>query len=95
MFIVQMKFSDNSHLAGQFMEGHNQWIQQGFDDGVLLMAGSLKPGPGGALLAHNTSLNALQDRVNSDPFVSENVVSPEITEVAAARADDRLAFLLD
>lgn len=94
MFFVQLKFSDNSDQAGQFMDDHNEWLRQGFDDGVLLMAGSLRPGPGGALLAHNTTLEALQERVNRDPFVIEDVVSPEIIEIEPARVDDRLAFLL-
>jgi hypothetical protein len=33
--------------------------------------------------------------VNDDPFVGENVVDAEIIELAAAKADERLSFLLD
>jgi hypothetical protein len=33
--------------------------------------------------------------VNGDPFVAQNVVSAEIVEIAPARADARLEFLLD
>ena len=94
MFIVLLKFADNSDLAGQFMEGHNTWLRQGFDDGVLLLAGSLKPGPGGAVLAHNTTLEALQIRVNADPFVAEKVVNAEIIEISPLKTDERLQFLL-
>lgn len=94
MFIVLLRFSSNSDQAGQFMDGHNEWIRQGFTDDVLLMAGSLKPGPGGAVLAHNTTLAELEARVKRDPFVAENVVSAEIVEIEPARVDDRLAFLL-
>jgi hypothetical protein len=36
----------------------------------------------------------LQARVDADPFVAENVVSAEIMEIAPARADERLGFLL-
>jgi hypothetical protein len=32
--------------------------------------------------------------VNDDPFVVEDIVSAEILEVAPAKADGRLAFLL-
>lgn len=35
MFIVLLKFSGNKAQAGQFMEGHKEWIKRGFDDGVL------------------------------------------------------------
>lgn len=94
MFIVLLKFSGNKRQAGQFMDGHNEWIRRGFDDGVFLLAGGLQPDLGGGIVAHNTSLSELQGRVNGDPFVAENVVTAEILEITPARADERLSFLL-
>ena len=94
MFIVLLKFSDNKGNAGQFMEGHNEWIKHGFDDGVFLVAGSLQPNLGGGIVAHNTTMPDLQNRVNGDPFVVENVVNAEILEITPAKADERLNFLL-
>ena len=95
MFIVLLKFSDNKAAASEHMEGHKAWLKQGFDEGVFLLAGSLQPNLGGGILAHNASLNELQQRVNDDPFVAENVVNAEIIALAAAKADERLRFLLD
>jgi uncharacterized protein YciI len=95
MFVVLLKFSDDKSKAGRFMEGHKEWIRRGFDDGVFLLAGSLKPDLGGGIVAHNTSLPDLQSRVNADPFVVENVVKAEILEVTPARTDERLKFLLN
>jgi len=94
MFAVFLRFAENRDQVGQHMDGHKAWIQKGFDDGVFLLAGSLQPGLGGALLADNTSREALQLRVNEDPFVAEKCVTAEILEIDPARADDRLAFLL-
>jgi len=94
MFVVLLEFSDNKSQASQFMEGHKEWIKRGFDDGVFLLAGSLQPNRGGAVVAHNTSLPDLQERVNSDPFVAENVVSAQILEITPSRTDGRLDFLL-
>lgn len=95
MFIVLLKFSDNKAHASQFMEGHNEWIKRGFDDGVFMLVGSLQPNLGGGIVAHNTSLPDLQSRVNNDPFVAQNVVSAEILEITPAKADDRLKFMLN
>ena len=95
MFIVLLKFAANKAQAGQFMEGHNEWIKQGFDDGVFLMVGSLQPNQGGGIVAHNTSLSDLQLMVSNDPFVAENVVTAEIIEIAPSKTDERLKFLLD
>jgi uncharacterized protein YciI len=94
MFVVLLRFAANKTMAGQLMDSHNAWIKRGFEDGVFLLVGSLKPSLGGGIVAHNTSLAELQDRVGRDPFVAENVVSAEILELAPARADARLQFLL-
>lgn len=93
MFIVLLKFSENKSQASQFMQGHKEWIKSGFDDGVFLLAGSLQPGMGGGVLATNTPLSDLQSRVNTDPFVTENVVTAEIIEITPSMTDKRLEFL--
>ncbi len=95
MFVVLLRFSENKGNAGQFMQGHNDWIKRGFEDGVFLVAGSLQPQQGGAVLAHNVSRADIEARVAADPFVAENVVSAEILEIAPARADPRVGFLLE
>ena len=94
MFIVLLKFSDNKARASELMPGHMAWLQRGFDEDVFLLSGSPPPGRGGAILAHNTVLPELQSRVDRDPFVAEKVVNAEIIEIAAAKADPRLQFLL-
>lgn len=94
MFIVLLRFSGNKGQAGRFMEGHKEWLRRGFDDGVFLLAGSLQPNAGGAILAHNATLAELERRVREDPFVAEDVVSAEIHAVAPSKADRRLEFLI-
>ena len=93
MFVVFLKFSDNKAEAGQFMEGHNSWIKKGFEDDIFLLAGSLQPGLGGAIIAHNVELGDLETRVNEDPFIVENVVTAEIHEISPGMTDDKLSFL--
>ncbi|MBX2867987.1 MAG: hypothetical protein KTR18_04905 [Acidiferrobacterales bacterium] len=93
MFIVLLKFSDNKSSAPEHMEAHNSWIQQGFADGVFLLAGSLQPGMGGSVVAHNIHREALEQRVGMDPFVKENIVKAEILEIEPKKVDERLRFL--
>ena len=94
MYIVLLKFSDNKSQAGQFMEGHKNWLDRGFEDGVFLLAGSLAPSAGGGILADTATLAELEMRLNEDPFVVENVVKAEIIEIAPSRSDARLSFLV-
>ncbi|MBJ3777331.1 YciI family protein [Acuticoccus mangrovi] len=92
MFIITLLFADKTK-APPLMEGHKAWIERGFDDGVFLLVGSLLPGIGGAILAHEASRAALERRVDEDPFVAQGVVVADILEVAPGRTDARLAFL--
>ncbi|WP_149183630.1 hypothetical protein [Streptomyces sp. TRM49041] len=94
MFVVLLRFSNNQSAVGHHMDGHQEWIKRGIDDGVFLLVGSIQPGLGGAVFAHSTTLEELQSRVNADPFVREDVVSAEILEISPGMADDRLSFLL-
>jgi uncharacterized protein YciI len=94
VFVILLKFSAGKANAPTFMAAHNAWLQQGFDDGVFLLSGSLVPGVGGAVMAHNTSRADLDKRVSSDPFVEHDVVIPEIHEIRAGKLDERLGFLI-
>lgn len=94
MFIVLLKFADGKARVGEFMDGHKQWIKRGFEDGAFLLAGSVEPGLGGAIMAHNSSREELERRVSEDPFVAEKVVTAEIIELEPAKADARLQFLV-
>jgi len=95
MFCVLLKFADEKDKAPQFMEGHMKWLKKGLDDGVFLLAGSLQPNAGGALLCHNASRAEIETIVNQDPFVVEGIVTPEILEITPSKTDERLSFLLD
>ncbi|WP_267104376.1 YciI family protein [Xanthomonas sacchari] len=94
MFIVLLRFAADRSRAGPLLQAHVQWLQQGFDDGVFALAGSLPPQAGGAILAHGLSRADLERRLQADPFVAAGVVRSEIVEVAPAKAAPGLEFLL-
>ena len=94
MFIVLLRFSENAGRVAELMDGHNAWLKRGFMEGVFVLAGSLQPKLGGAIIAHATTLPELQTRVNDDTFVAHGVVAAEILSVTPGKADERLAFLL-
>lgn len=67
MYIIFLKFGSDRAQANQWMAEHLRWIQQGIDDGVFLMAGSLDNGQGGAVLAMKLEREEVQRRVALDP----------------------------
>ncbi|WP_299744397.1 hypothetical protein [uncultured Tateyamaria sp.] len=95
MYVVTLTLTEQKSKAPDFMAAHNDWIARGFEDGVFVLVGGLKPQGGGAILATNIDLSALEQRVAADPFVSEGIATPHIQELAPARTDPRFAFLRD
>ncbi|WPH24102.1 YciI family protein [Variovorax paradoxus] len=95
MFCVFLTFSSNKGQASRHMAEHMRWIDQGFEDGVFLLTGSLSGNQGGTVLAHNTTREALENRVALDPFVAQDVVQVEIVEMVPGRVDERLQFLVE
>lgn len=93
MFVILLTFAERRDQAPLHMAAHNDWLQRGFDDGVFIMSGSLKPGLGGCVMALATTRDEIEARVASDPFVAEGVVSAQVFEIAPGRTDARLAFL--
>ena len=94
MFVILLKFSENKANAAEFMEGHKAWINQGLEDGVFLVVGSLQPQQGGAIIANNATSEQIESRVLEDPFVAEKVVTHEILEINPNMAAENLQFLL-
>jgi uncharacterized protein YciI len=93
MFMVLLRFAENKANAGQFMDGHNAWLREGFEKGVFQLAGTIQPKQGGAILAHNVTIEVLREIVGKDPFVAEKVVSAEIVEITPSKTVPELSFL--
>lgn len=81
MFVILLKFSTNKAAASEHMAAHNEWIASGVADGTFHCVGSIKPQGGGAILAVGDSLEKMQARVDTDPFVQHDVVTAEIIDV--------------
>lgn len=94
MFFILLRFSLQQDRLSEFLDAHKDWLTKGFEDGVFLAAGSMTDGEGGAILAVDEDLAAVEARVALDPFVIHDVVEPEITGMAPTMMDDRLDFLL-
>ena len=95
MHIILLRFSKNKDKVSDHIQGHRAWLKQGFESGRFLLAGTLKAGIGGGILAVSDDHEGLVDYVNKDPFVVADIVTAEILEMEPALADDRLSFLLN
>jgi uncharacterized protein YciI len=86
MFIVFLRFGAARSQAGQWLEHHNRWLARGIEAGLVLLAGSLEGGQGGALIMANLTRAEVDAQLQQDPFVSEGVVVPEVHEITPVKA---------
>ena len=91
MQLILLRFGAHKSRAGEFMAGHNAWLQKGFDEGAFLASGSLPGGAGGFVLAQG---HDMETRVMADPFVVEGVVVAEFQPLPASRMVPGLAALV-
>ncbi|MEP0315178.1 MULTISPECIES: hypothetical protein [Alphaproteobacteria] len=95
MFIVTLTLTEKKSKAPEFMEAHKAWIAKGFDDGIFVLVGSLKPQGGGVILAIGSDHASIEARINEDPFVVEGIATPHIQEVSPGRVAPELSVLSD
>jgi len=85
VFIVFLKFGAKRSEAVKWMAQHNLWLQRNCDAQVILLAGSLDEGQGGALIVAGVNSDALQAMLADDPFVREEIVVPEVHSVSPSK----------
>lgn len=95
MFVVVLQFKVDKAEIAPLMPAHSQWLQRGFDEGVFVLTGGIAPGVGGMILAHQSTREELQRRLDEDPLIAQDKVSVDISEVEISRVDERMKFLAE
>ena len=93
VFIVYLQFGAHKERASEHMDEHVAWLRGGLDDGVFLFGGSLPNRRGGVLLAYGLTQDALERRLDGDPFVRHGVVTVEVIPVAVGMTQEGAEFL--
>ena len=93
MFVIKLTYTKPLDQVDAFLSDHKAWVKQGFDEGIFLLSGGLRPRTGGLLLALGNDRQAIEERVSKDPFVLNSVASACVMEVVPSSLDDRLGFL--
>ncbi|MFT6327575.1 MAG: hypothetical protein ACJAYK_002571 [Crocinitomicaceae bacterium] len=76
------------------MSGHKEWIKIGIEQDRFLIVASIEPASGGAIIARANSLKEIERIVDSDPFVINDVVKPEVIEISPSMTSKELEFLI-
>lgn len=93
VFVIKLTYVKPVDEVDRFLSDHKAWVKKGFDEGVFLLSGGLRPRTGGLLLALGNDRGAIETRVSQDPFIVNSVASACIMEVMPSSLDERLGFV--
>lgn len=91
--VVTLTYVQPIEAVDAQMKAHVAWLEGGFDEGVLLLAGRQVPRTGGIVLCRGRRAE-VEAYAASDPFVTSGVATAAVVELAASFAADGLADLL-
>lgn len=74
----------------KLLKAHVAWLEQGFAEGALVLAGRQVPRVGGILICRGRKAE-VEAYAASDPFVAGGVATASVVEMAASMASEGLA----
>lgn len=89
-FVVEITFSVPFEKVEPVVPAHREFLQGGYDAGLLLMSGPQNPRVGGIVVARAESLEAIQALFAKDPYQLNGVATYRFVEFNPVK---RQAFL--
>lgn len=81
VFLVDLHYVVPLEAIDALGPSHAAYLERGYAEGVFLLSGRKNPRTGGIIIAYDTSREAIESRVATDPFVTEGGAQVSITEV--------------
>jgi uncharacterized protein YciI len=66
------------------LDGHKQWLINGFNAGTIIFAGPLGSGTGGYILFNSEDVDSVTNWLEEDPFVIHKMVSVNVLTILPA-----------
>jgi uncharacterized protein YciI len=80
LFIVDLEYTVPMEQIQPVLEPHLEFVRAAYSEGRFIASGAKVPRTGGVIVMHAESLQAAQDYLAADPFVSANVATYSYTE---------------
>lgn len=94
MYLVDMHFTHIEKITPELTHAHRSYLEKAYQSGNLLFGGRKEPRTGGILLSRHNSLAALQQLLDSDPFIQKGVATYSVTEFSPVMASPEYSSLL-
>ncbi len=79
-FLVELTYLASTEEIDKVITVHREFLQTGYDKGILLLSGPKNPREGGIIIAKEESLESIQDFFKNDPYKTNNIAEYKFIE---------------
>ncbi|MBM9618112.1 YciI family protein [Streptomyces zhihengii] len=91
MFVLELTYTAPVERVDTHLDAHIAWLDEMYQEGVVIASGRKNPRDGGVLLAVGDDREHIERLAATDPFVTGGVAAYRVTEFAATRTAPGLA----
>ena len=89
-FIIRIDYLVPLQKIEAILSEHRQFLQEGYDEGILLFSGPMNPRTGGIVGARSESVEEIQKFFSRDPFYTNKAAEYSFTEFDPVKHQDFL-----
>lgn len=93
MFIIELTYKKSLAEADTYLQGHRDFLDRYYEQGLFLASGPKHPREGGVILAQGEREH-IEAIVKEDPFYQQGIADYRIIELVVRKACAELSFLL-
>lgn len=79
-FLVDIRYTASMEMVDAVVGSHREFLQEGYDSGMLLMSGPRNPKTGGLVIARANDIEAVREYFQRDPYRLAGVAQHDIIE---------------
>ena len=89
-FLVMINYTVPLEKIDSILPQHRKFLQDGYDNKILLFSGPKNPRSGGVVVARAVSIDVIKDFFNHDPYFINNCATYDFIEFNPVKHQDFL-----
>jgi len=95
MFVIELNYTASLDIMDKYLARHRDWLQQQYDNGLLLCSGPKNPRDGGFIIALGHDREKVAAMMLEDPFTINKVSEYKITQFDAVKSHANIKELVN
>lgn len=93
LFILNLTYKKDLQEVENYLEEHNQYLENYYSKGNFICSGRKNPRTGGIIISSFQTLDEAQEAIKDDPFYNHEIAEYSIVEFLPSKADSSVLKL--